>query len=217
MAVSPNLRTFAPQIVCKPKTEGRSSSVEVQQRFAMNSRKSVYMGSLEQFKIDLKGLKDELTELTFELDKDYFDALDETDVQSGALHVSVSIRKASGFFELHFHSVGTVDIPCDRCLDLMEQPVETDNRLVVRLGSTPREEDDTVIVDENEGILDLSWFIYEFIALAIPIQHVHAPGKCNPAMTQVLEELSADRSGDEESDDATDPRWEALKQLRIKS
>ena len=175
------------------------------------------MGSLEQFKVDLKGLKDELTKLEFDLNKDYFEALDETDVQSGVLHVSVSIRKASGFFELQFHTVGTIDIPCDRCLDLMEQPVETDNRLVVKLGSTTREEDDTIVVDENEGILDLSWFIYEFIALAIPIQHVHAPGKCNPAMTQVLEELSADRSGDEESDDATDPRWEALKQLRIKS
>ena len=172
------------------------------------------MGSLEQFKIDLKGLKDELTKLEFDLNKDYFDALDETDVQSGALHVSVSIRKASGFFELQFHTVGTIDIPCDRCLDLMEQPVETDNRLVVKLGSTAREEDDTIVVDENEGILDLSWFIYEFIALAIPIQHVHAPGKCNPAMTQVLEELSADRSGDEESSPAVDPRWEALLKLK---
>ena len=172
------------------------------------------MGSLEQFKIDLKGLKDELTKLEFDLNKDYFDALDETDVQSGALHVSVSIRKASGFFELQFHTVGTIDIPCDRCLDLMEQPVETDNRLVVKLGSTAREEDDTIVVDENEGILDLSWFIYEFIALAIPIQHEHAPGKCNPAMTQVLEELSADRSGDEESSPAVDPRWEALLKLK---
>lgn len=172
------------------------------------------MGSLEQFKIDLKDLKDELTRLEFDLDKDYFDALDETDVQSGALHVSVSIRKASGFFELQFHTVGTVDIPCDRCLDLMEQPIETDNRLVVKLGSTAREEDDTVVVDENEGILDTSWLIYEFIALAIPIKHVHAPGKCNSAMTQKLEELSgAVRSG-EEGAEAIDPRWSALLKLK---
>ena len=179
--------------------------------------KSVYMGRLEQFKIDLKGLSAELTQLEWDLDKDFFEALDETDVQSGALHVSVSIRKASGFFELLFHTVGTVDIPCDRCLDLMEQPIETDNRLVVKLGSSYSEDDDTVTVDEEEGILDTSWFIYEFVALAIPIQHVHAPGKCNPAMTQVLEELSADRSGDEESTKAVDPRWEALLQLKAKS
>ena len=177
--------------------------------------KSVYMCSLEQFKIDLKGLTAEDTTLEFDLDKAFFEALDETEVESGSLHVSLSIRKASGFFELLFHTVGTVDITCDRCLDLMEQPIETDNRLVVKLGSTNSEEDDTVMVDENEGILDTSWYIYEFIALAIPIQHVHAPGKCNPAMTKALEELSADRSGDEESSQAIDPRWEKLKDLKI--
>jgi len=173
------------------------------------------MCSLEQFKIDLKGLTAEATALEFDLDKGYFDALDQTEVEGGALHVSLSIRKASGFFELQFHTVGTVDIVCDRCLDLMEQPIETDNRLTVKLGSTASEDDETVTVDENEGILDTSWYIYEFIALAIPIQHVHATGKCNPAMMKALEELSADRSGDEESSQAVDPRWEALKKLKV--
>ena len=173
------------------------------------------MCSLERFKIDLKGLTDETTVLEWDLDNSFFGALDQTEVEGGALHVSLSIRKASGFFELQFHTVGTVDIVCDRCLDLMEQPIETDNRLVVKFGSTGSEDDDTVIVDENEGILDTSWFIYEFIALAIPIQHVHAPGKCNPAMTKALEELSADRSGDEESSQAIDPRWVKLKDLKI--
>ena len=173
------------------------------------------MCSLERFKIDLKGLTDEVTALEWDLDKDFFGALDETEVESGSLHVSLSIRKASGFFELLFHTVGSIDITCDRCLDLMEQPIETDNRLVVKLGSMASEDDDTVTVDENEGILDTSWFIYEFIALAIPIQHVHATGKCNPAMTKALEELSADRSGDEESSQSIDPRWEKL--LKLKS
>ena len=175
------------------------------------------MCSLEQFKIDLKNLKDEVTAFEFTIDNDFFAALDQTEVESGTLHVSLSIRKASGFFELLFHTVGSIDIVCDLCLDLMEQPIETDNRLVAKLGSSYSEDDDAVTVDEDEGILDTSWIIYEFIALAIPIQHVHATGKCNPAMTQALEELSADRSGDEESTTAIDPRWEALKELRIES
>ena len=173
------------------------------------------MGSLEHFKIDLKGLTDELTQLEFDLDKDYFEALDETDVDNGALHVSLSIRKASGFFELLFHTVGTVDVVCDRCLDLMEQPIETDNRLVVKLGSTVPEDDDVVMVDEDEGILDTSWLIYEFIALAIPIKHVHAPGKCNSAMMQKLNELSSAARSSEEEAGTVDPRWEKLKNLKV--
>jgi uncharacterized metal-binding protein YceD (DUF177 family) len=52
--------------------------------------------------------------------------------------------------------------------------------------------------------------------LAIPIKHVHAPGKCNSAMTQKLDELSgAVRSSEEEADAPIDPRWEALKKLKV--
>ena len=172
------------------------------------------MCSLEFLKIDLKSLKEEETSLEFDLNDSYFEALDDAEVKKGSLHVSVSIRKATGFFELQFHTVGTVVVPCDRCLDDMDQPVETSNRLVVKFGSEYSEEDEIIVVPENEGILDMSWFIYEFVALVIPIRHVHAPGKCNPAMTQALEELSADRSSDEESAQEIDPRWEALLKLK---
>jgi uncharacterized metal-binding protein YceD (DUF177 family) len=172
------------------------------------------MCSLESLKIDLKGLNEEETLLEFDLSDNYFEALDGAETKRGSLHVSVSIRKATGFFEFNFHTAGTVIIPCDRCLDDMEQSVETDNRLIVKFGSETSEEDDMIVVNEDEGILDMSWIIYEFIVLAIPIRHVHAPGKCNPAMTQALEELSADRSSDEESSQAIDPRWEALLKLR---
>ena len=173
------------------------------------------MCSLEFLKIDLKSLKEEETSLEFDLDDTYFEALDDADVKKGSLHVSVSIRRATGFFELLFHTAGTVIIPCDRCLDDMDLPVETENRLVVKLGSEYSEEDDVIVVPENEGILDMSWLIYEFVALVIPIRHVHAPGKCNIAMTKTLEELSADRSSDEESSQAIDPRWEKLKNLKM--
>ena len=174
------------------------------------------MCDLECLKVDLKGLKDDETSFVFNLDESYFSALDQAEVKKGSLHVSVSIRKASGFFEILIHEAGTVIIPCDRCLDDMEQPVETDVRLTVRLGDENSEDGDTIVVAEDEGILDLTWIIYESVALAIPIRHVHAPGKCNTAMTEVLEELSADRSSDEESDQSIDPRWEKLKKLNIK-
>ena len=172
------------------------------------------MCSLEYLKVDLKGLKEDETTLEFSLDDSFFAALDGAEVRKGSLHVSVSIRKVSGFFEFLIHSAGILIIPCDRCLDEMEQPVEADTHLTVKFGSENSEEGDIIVVEEDEGILDLGWFIYESVALAIPIRHVHAPGKCNTAMTEVLEELSADRSSGEESDQAVDPRWSKLMKLK---
>ncbi len=181
------------------------------------------MCSLEQFKINLKALTQELTPLDYQLDDEYFAALSDADIQGGSLHVSGSIRKASGFFELLLDISGTVRIPCDRCLDDMDQPIETQMRLVAKLVSSDlvgegcgnTDEDEIVMIDENDGILDLAWPIYETIALAVPIQHVHQPGDCNDAMMRVLTEHSAARSSDADATKEIDPRWEKLKGLKV--
>ena len=171
------------------------------------------MCNIESFKIDLKALPQGTSILEFKLDDSYFKAIDAPDIQGGELSSSLSISRTDDFFELNFHTEGIVHIPCDICLDDMEQSIETDDRLLVGFGEDYSEEDDLVIVAENEGILDVAWFIYEFIALNIPIKHVHAPGKCNPAMIEMLQEHSAARSGEEE-EETVDPRWAALLKLK---
>ena len=172
------------------------------------------MCSLESLKIDLKGLKKGELALEYDLGDAYFGAIDGSEVSKGRVHVSLSIRKASGFFELLFHTEGTVIIPCDRCLEDMEQPIVTDNRLTVKLGAGYSEDDDLITIDANEGIFDASWFIYEFIALAIPVKHVHEPGKCDAAMIEALDEHSAARSSEGDEQQTVDPRWEALLKLK---
>ena len=54
------------------------------------------MCSLESFKIDLKGLKEDVTVLEYNLDEQFFKAMDSTEVNGGDVQVSVSIRKATG-------------------------------------------------------------------------------------------------------------------------
>ena len=172
------------------------------------------MCSLELLKIDLKGLNEGLTTLEFDLGDAYFESLDEEEIKRGSVRVSLDVRRNENYFELDFHTEGTVVIPCDLCLDDMDQHVESDDRLVVKFGEEYSEDDDLITVDEREGILDVSWFIYEFIALNIPAKHVHTPGKCNAAMIKVLEEHSANRSSGEDEETAVDPRWNGLEKLK---
>jgi len=169
---------------------------------------------LDILKIDLKGLADGLNSFEFDLDDAYFKAVNAPEVSRGNVHVSLKIvRTQNDYFTLDFHEKGTVVLPCDLCLDDMEQPIETQQRLEAKFGNTYSEDGDLVTVPENEGILDVSWFVYEFILLALPIKHVHAPGKCNTAMIRVLEEHSAARSGSED-EKPMDSRWEALLKLK---
>ena len=173
------------------------------------------MPSLETFKIDLKSLPEGETTMERDLGDDFFEAIDAPDVRSGQLHTTLTIHRRDDIFELLFHTAGTVTVPCDLCLDDMDQPIETSDRLTAHLGETDSEGDDIVTVSEEEGILDVAWFVYESIALNIPLRHVHAPGKCNPAMMNILAEHSAARSGDEDGENAVDSRWAALKDLKI--
>uniref|UniRef100_UPI00242B4F9A YceD family protein n=1 Tax=Prevotella histicola TaxID=470565 RepID=UPI00242B4F9A len=118
---------------------------------------------LETLKIDLKGLKEGANHLVFDLDDTYFKAIDAPEVSQGRVHVSLDIvRTENDFFTLDFHEAGMVLVPCDICLELMEQPIETTQRLEVRLGTENSEEDDLVTVAEDEGILDVAWYLYEF-------------------------------------------------------
>jgi uncharacterized metal-binding protein YceD (DUF177 family) len=120
-------------------------------------------------------------------------------------------------------------IPCNRCLDDMDHPIDTTERLIVKLGKDYSEEsDEIVVIPESEGVVNLAWFLYEFVVLAIPIKHVHAPGKCNKQMTAKLKKHTAKASDDsdsldmdeddmmdEEPESASDPRWDTLKELEI--
>lgn len=173
------------------------------------------MTSLEMLNINLLALKEDSKEVSVVLNDGYFQSLDDAEIQHGSVNAVLSIRKAATEeFALTIGVEGIVTVQCDLCLDDMEQPVKAESSYIVKLGQEPSEDEDIIIVDENEGILSTAWLVYETIALAIPIKHVHAPGKCNDAMTKKLEELSATRSGDEIAEDAVDPRWEALKKLK---
>ena len=91
----------------------------------------------------------------------------------------------------------------------MEIPIDTHNRLAVKFGKEYAEEsDEVVVIPEEEGAINLAWFLYEFIALAVPMKHVHAPGKCNKAMSSKLKKHTA-RSSDETEDDLR-MTWEVM-------
>ena len=174
------------------------------------------MDRLKSFKIGLHGLNEGVNNLSFKLDNGYFEAIEADDIREGLLEVTMQIDRKGSLFEVTYNVEGTVVVPCDICLDDMEQPVSGVNRLVVKFGKEYSEDDDLVTIDEDEGVLDVSWFIYETIVLNIPIKHVHAPGKCNRDMMKALEAHSATRS-DVEIEDSIDPRWSELLKIKEKS
>ncbi len=191
------------------------------------------MGKFTQYKIDLKNLPDGTSAYTYELDRRFFDAIDHEDVKKGNVKAELEVKKATSSYEIDFHLVGAVQIPCDRCLDEMDQEIDAIGRLIVKFGEEYFEDsDELVIIPESEGAINVAWYLYEFIVLNIPIKHVHEIGNCNKSMVskyrkhqavniadeddlQDDDDLSDDEDiADDASEEQTDPRWDELKKLK---
>ena len=95
--------------------------------------------------------------------------------------------------------------------------METENVLRVKLGEEYADEGDIVVVPEQDGDINIAWYLYEFIALALPLKRVHAPGKCNNDMLGKLKKHSAGSVADvdEDGEQEVDPRWAGLKNIQF--
>lgn len=187
------------------------------------------LSDFELYDVDLKALTPGKHEFEYLLEDKFFVDVDGGDVQRGKVRVSLTVKRTSMVFDMVFRIEGSVFVPCDRCLDDVEVPIDTRNHLVVKFGKEYTEEDaEIIVVSEEKGSINLAWFLYEFIALAVPMKHVHAQGKCNGAMMTKLKEHMAgkeDKGGDgceESKEDVSldggasggcDPRWNALRGL----
>lgn len=172
---------------------------------------------LEKYDIDLKAIELDEKVFNYSLDDDFFTALGAQEVTRGQVEAHVNVKKLTASFELDMYINGYVIIQCDRCLDDMVQPVEANNKLKIKFGTSYLDEgDELVIVPEDEGKVNVAWFLYEIIALSIPIQHTHASGECNEEMMKILKEHSG-HFNEDENDSPTgeniDPRWNDLKKL----
>lgn len=183
------------------------------------------MGKFDTYSIQLKSLPMGDSIIEYHLDNSFFALLEDVDIQKGDVSVKVNVRKDSKQHELDFELEGKVVVTCDRCLEEMDQPIKSTGHLIVRFGKEFKDDgDEIVVVPEEQGIINISWFLYEFIELAIPIKHVHPFGQCNQGMSSKLSEhitFDADEEGfDEMSEDmessrgGNDPRWDALKGLQ---
>lgn len=188
------------------------------------------MGKFSLFNIPLRGLSEGKHEFEYDLDNQFFALIDDgtADVKKGSLKVLLSLKKTTVTFELNFDIKGVVRVPCDRCLDDISMDVETKNKLIVKFGKEYSEEsDEIVIIPEEDGEINIAWFLYEFIVLSLPAKRVHPPGTCNKAMSSKLNKHRA-KSADDDSDDDleedesfeedasfTDSRWDALKDVQV--
>lgn len=167
----------------------------------------------------------------YDLTKTFFKNMENEDIRDAQVHVGLTVKHQGDLYELQFAIEGILTLLCDRCLDDLEFPVDTVYAINVKYGDDYNDDsDDLLIIPESDNYLNVAYMIYDTVALTIPIKHVHPLGKCNRAMSAMLKKHRAQNADDEDaaleeslmdeidsmdtaSEQRTDPRWDALKNL----
>ena len=193
------------------------------------------MGKFSAYKLPLKSLPSGSHEFEYDLGKQFFEDMESADIRDARLKVIATVNVKGDIFELTLKVSGEITLICDRCLDEMQMPVDTEYSVFVKYGEDYNDESDNLLViPESDNFLNIAYILYDTVALTVPIKHVHPLGKCNRAMSTLLrkhrspasniegedgemvEELmeSIDDNIDSVDDTPSDPRWNELKKLK---
>lgn len=170
------------------------------------------MGQKEDMTIRFSGLKPGKYSYDFTLTGEFFEEWKNDEIRDGNVKIDVEMERFEHMLMFHFSLNGEVTTLCDRCLGDLRVIIEGDEHPCVRFSDSETCDDENVVIlPEDAFEIDLTQWLYEYVAVRIPMQHVHPDGECDPEMTKYIKEESEER---EEESEETDPRWDALKKLK---
>lgn len=158
------------------------------------------MGKFSDYKLQLASLPVGEHTFTYHLDKQFFANMEADDIRDAEVEVTLTLQHRRDAYDLTFHLLGTLTVPCDRCLDDLELPVDTSYHVVVKYGDDYRDEDEYMEIPASETSLNVAYMVYDTAVLAIPMKHVHPLGKCNRAMTSLLKKHRAPAGDDPDAE-----------------
>ncbi len=150
----------------------------------------------------------------FDIDKAFFDCYEYSIVKDGTLKALVNLRKQENMMVLQFHITGSTTLTCDVCLTAFPAKTDIHERLIVKFtdeGITENTEE-IVVLAKHEHELDIAGLLYEYINVSVP--HYIKCSEQGDNLTcdeTVLSKLSNTEADEEQQ---TDPRWEALKNIK---
>lgn len=172
----------------------------------------------DEFSIKFSGLKTGMHQFSFEISDAFFEKFENSEIRSGKVNVELQLDKKEKMISLFFTLKGHVILECDRCLDEYSQPIFSSPHLVLKMGKFRREESDEIeVVPETAHEINVAQYIYEYIFLALPAKKIHPDNEkgepqCNKNILKKLKEHDSEKK---QKNNNTDPRWDALKNLKF--
>ncbi len=169
-----------------------------------------------EFKVNIIGLSQKAHHFDFEIGNGFFELYGQSLIEKGHFKADVTLDKRETMIEGRFKISGAASLVCDRSLEPFDFPMEIDKTILFKYGDEEKElSDEIVMITRTQPTLDLGQYMYELIAVGVPIKKLHPKfkdDKLEESDTQLV--YSSPAGGLENEEDQIDPRWEKLKKLK---
>jgi len=181
----------------------------------------VTMKVTNEFLIPFVGLKLGKHQFEYQINKEFFEDYDYDEFESCDIKVNLVLEKKSTMLELHFKHKGTIHVPCDLTSEMFDFPIKGKIKLIVQFGEVFNDDnEELLILPFGEHQVDVKQYIYEMIALSIPLKKIHPGIKDGTLKSEALDKLNElkvnskeQKKTDSKEEETTDPRWDQLKKL----
>ncbi len=172
------------------------------------------MKSLKNYSIPFTGLALGTHLFEFDITDAFFDEFEYSLVKKADLKCKVELEKQETMLILDFNIIGTINANCDKCLSPYPQTLDIQEQQIAKFSDEAVAEDDEIItLGKSEHEVMLAGLIYEYITVAVPFILVcNDEGNTPYCDKDMLADLSKLTENNEQNE-STDPRWDALKKL----
>lgn len=169
------------------------------------------------FKVNIIGLSQKSHRFDFTFGDDFFKIYGKSLLEGGQFEAQVTLDKRETLIEANFHIQGAAHLLCDRSLEPFDYPMDIDRRILFKYGEEEMElSEEIVLITREQTALDLGKYMYELIAVDLPMKRLHPrfvdEEENAEEDIQLVYSSPADETKNEE--DNIDPRWEKLKKLK---
>ena len=172
---------------------------------------------MNDYKIKLGGITNGKNSFLFEIKDQFFETFTLSDVGHAEITATALLDKDGEKLALTLTIDGKINkLLCDICTEEISVNITAETNVIIKITDEDLTSTDEIIyIKKSENEIDLEQLIFELIILNLPKKRQHPLNDrggviCNEEMVNLIEKYTV------KQEKSSDPRWDALKDLKIK-
>ena len=172
---------------------------------------------MNEYRITIGRIEEGIHSFTFDIKDSFFKAFSQSEVKHANIVSTILLERKNNKLALSIELNGRINhLLCDICAEDISVDISSITKMMIKETSENLESTDEIIyINSNENELSIEHLLFELITLSLPNKRQHPENEdgttnCNTEMINLIDNYN---NIEEKS---SDPRWDALKDLKIK-